>query len=318
MADPAAVPPAVTVVLPTYRRPELLARAVGSVLEQTFGDWELVVVDDNGLGTPEQASTEAALRALGDDPRFVYLPLALNGGACAARNAGIQVARGRYIAFLDDDDVWYPTKLELQVACFAASASDVALVYGGYRRVAPGGPGRLVLPDGRAHALRELLKRNGIGTTSLVMIRRDALVAVGAFDERLPSKQDIDLYIRLAQRFAFAFVPEPLLDKHRHLGASIGKDYEGVVRANRLFYDKHRAAFEADRRVHHYRLRSFGHEALRAGRMDLGRSLLLRAWRLWPLDLASLGLALVASRRLLAAYRVLRGHRSRPPAPEEA
>lgn len=318
MAEPAAATPAVSVVLPTYRRPDLLARAVGSVLAQTFRDWELVVVDDNGLGTPAQRATEAALQALGDDPRLVYLPLARNGGACAARNAGIRAARGRYVAFLDDDDAWFTTKLALQVACFEAAGPDVALVYGGFRRVGPDGPGAVVIPDGRAHAERELLKRNGIGTTSLVMIRREALLAVDGFDERLPSKQDIDLYIRLARRHAFAFVPAPLLDKHRHAGASIGKDYDGVVRANQLFYDKHRAAFEADRRVHHHRLRSFGHEALRAGRMDLGRPLLWRAWRAWPLDLASLALALVASRRLLAAYRALRGHRLAAPAHEEA
>jgi len=307
VADAAA--PAVTVVLPTYRRADLVARALDSVRRQTWTDWQLLVVDDNGVGTPDQLATAAVVARFGADPRIAYLPLERNGGACAARNAGIRSALGRYVAFLDDDDAWFPEKLALQVGAFAAADPEVALVYGGFRRVDGDGPGRIVVPDGRAHVWRNLLKRNGIGTTSLVMCRRTALLEVDGFDERLPSKQDIDLYIRLAARYPFAYVEAPLLDKHRHDGDAIGKNHDGIVRANELFYEKHRAHFEADREVHHHRLRSFGHEVLRAGRMGQARRLLLRAWRQKPSDVATLALALVVNRPLLAAYRALQGRR---------
>jgi len=315
VAESPVAAPTVSVVLPTYRRPDLLERAVASVLTQTYGDWELLVIDDNGLGTPEQAATEAALRAFTADPRVVYVPQAQNRGACAARNAGIHAARGRYVAFLDDDDAWFVDKLERQVACFAASEPDVALVYGGFRRVSEEGPGEVVRPDGRAHRWRDLLMRNGIGTTSLVMCRRTALLEVGGFDDQLPSMQDFDLYIRLAQRFPFGYVEEPLLDKHRHAGATIGKDSAGILRANEVFYAKHRALFEADRGVHHQRLRWFAFQALRAGRIGQARRLFWSAWRLRPADLATLGLAVVISRPTLAAYLALRRRRPAGAAP---
>ncbi len=293
--------PLVSVVLPTYRRPDLLERALATVTGQTLEDWELLVVDDNGAGTRAQRDTETVVRSLASDARVVYVAHEVNRGACAARNTGIARARGRYVAFLDDDDAWYPDKLRLQVERFASADPDVALVYGSFHRVDEDGATRLVHADGSAHVGRNLLLRNGIGTTSLVMCRRTALLEVDGFDERLPSMQDYDLYMRLAQRFPFAWVEEPLLEKHRHEG-SIGNDFDGIVRANALFYEKHHEKYEGDRVVHHHRLRWFAHQALRAGQVGLARSLLWRAWRQRPGDVVSLGLALVVNAPMLNAY----------------
>jgi glycosyltransferase involved in cell wall biosynthesis len=296
--------PTVSVVLPTYRRPDLLERAVASVASQTFADWELLVVDDNGAGTPDQRRTATVMALLGaKDARVVYVVHEHNRGACAARNTGIERARGELVAFLDDDDAWYPEKLALQTACFQASDPAVALVYGSFRRVDERGATNLHRADGRAHVGRNLLMRNGIGTTSVVMCRRAALLAVGGFDDRLPSMQDYDLYVRLAQRFPFAWVPEPLLDKHRHPGDTIGKGYDGIVRANQIFYDKHRQLFEDDRVVHHHRLRWFADQALLAGRIGLARRLLWRAWRQRPRKVGDLLLAMTVNRPMVDAYR---------------
>jgi glycosyltransferase involved in cell wall biosynthesis len=241
-----------------------------------------------------------------DEPRVRYVVHERNRGGGAARNTGIAEARGYYVAFLDDDDVWYPWKLMLQVACFDEAPPQVALVYGGFRRVSADGTTIIERPDPTAQTLPNLLKRNGIGTTSLVMCRRTSLVEIEGFDERLPSMQDLDLYVRLAQRFPFAMVGELLLDKHQHAGEAIGKNFDGIVQANRLYYEKHRALFERHRDIHHHRLRSYGHEVLRAGRIAEARGLLLRAWRLRPWDLASLILAMSANRPLLKAYRRVR------------
>jgi O-antigen biosynthesis protein len=303
---PNAPAPKVSVVLPTYRRPELLERALGTVMAQALTDWELLVIDDNGAGHEAQRQTEVTIRRLGADPRVNYVVHESNQGACAARNTGIRAARGTYVAFLDDDDAWYPHKLERQVACFEAADPEVALVYGGYRRVGEDGRTETRRADGRAHVGRNLWMRNGIGTTSVVMCRRDALLEVGGFDERLPSMQDYDLYLRLAQRYPFACVEEPVLDKHRHGGAMIGKDYDGILRANELFFEKHRESIVADPVVHHRRLVSFGHQAVRAESFGQARRLLLRAWSLRPLRLGPLVLALAANRPALLAYRVVR------------
>jgi glycosyltransferase involved in cell wall biosynthesis len=298
--------PLVSIVLPTYQRPHLLDRAIATVQNQTFLDWELLVVDDNGVGTEWQRRTEDLVRKAMQDARVHYLVHEFNRGACAARNTGTGSARGRYVAYLDDDDAWYPFKLERQVAKLESVDAAVALVYGSLRRVDETGRTRVQRADGTAHLWRNLLLRNGIGTTSVVVCRREALEAVGGFDERLPSMQDYDLYIRLAQRYPFAWVEEVLLDKHSHAGATLGKDLQGVLRANEVFYQKHRALFEADRGVHYQRLVWYGRHALRAGSIGLGRTLLMRAWRLSPGDVRTLAQGLLASRPSIAAYRAVR------------
>lgn len=100
-----------SVIITTYKRPLFLRRAIESVLCQTM-DAEVIVVDDNGLGTPSQLETKFILSDLLD--RIVYLPLEENGGACVARNRGAKCAKGEYLFFLDDDDEFFPDKVELQ------------------------------------------------------------------------------------------------------------------------------------------------------------------------------------------------------------
>lgn len=299
--------PTVSVVLPTYRRPDLVERALGTVRDQTYGDWELLVIDDNGAGSEAQVATEAVVAKLAAiDPRVAYRAHPRNRGACAARNTGIEAARGRYVAFLDDDDAWRPEKLARQVACFEAADPTTTLVYGGLEVVEADGRRRAVPADGSAHQPRALLLTNGIGTTSLVLCRREALLAVGGFDEELPAMQDYDLYLRLADRGPFACVPEPLVDKHRHAGATIGKDLQAIARANERFYLKHRARFVDDPVVHHQRLRWFGEQLLRAERWREGRRRLWQAWRVHPRSVGTLALALAAHPPVVAAYRALR------------
>ena len=298
--------PRVSVVLPTYRRAQMLSRAIDTVRAQSLVDWELIVVDDNGDGHPAQVEAAAVVARHADDPRIVYVAHENNQGGGAARNTGICRARAPYVAFLDDDDAWYPEKLALQVARFDQSPADVAMVYGGFRRVSTSGPGRTEMPTRDGHTVATLLRRNAIGTTSLVMCRRDALIAVGGFDPHLRSRQDLDLYLRLAQRYAFAHVDAPLLDYHRHDGVAIGKDQEGVVDAHRRFYEKHRHLFEVDPGAQHVALRRLGEEVLRTGRTREARRLLWSAWRVNRRSLRTLFMAIVSRRPVLATYRRIR------------
>ncbi len=318
----AEVPPRVSIVLPTYRRGAMLRRALDTVMEQTLRDWELIVVDDNGAGHAFQRETETLLERFRDDERIVYVVHEHNRGGGAARNTGIGQARAEYVAFLDDDDAWYPDKLERQLACFDQAPADVALVYGGFRVISRRGPAGVVMPDPEGHTVSALLQRNTVGTTSLVMCRRSALEAIGGFDPQLRSRQDVDLFVRLAQRYRFAYVDAPLLDKHEHEEYAIGKDKDGAVDAYRRFYAKYRDAYDGDAPAHHAFLRRYGEEALRAGRTHEARRLLRSAWRLQPRSWRTLLLALVSYRPVLAAYRSVRerlGLRQRVPVtpPEE-
>jgi glycosyltransferase involved in cell wall biosynthesis len=276
--------PRVSIVLPTFRRPDFLLRAVRSVQAQTFGDWELLIVDDNDPSSRARLETEALVAQHLEDPRVRYLAHAENLGGSAARNTGIRAAAGELVAFLDDDDEWHPSKLERQVEVIDASPPDVAAVYCRVRTVEAGtGREALTPTGGGSPSVRQLLMQNSIGSTSCIVLRRQALCDVGLFDESLASRQDIDLYVRIAQRFTFAFVDAPLVTFHWHDKPSISTNLNGAINAHETFLDKYRSLIEPDPEVHHARLHELGKLLLRAERHREARRVLTRAWRLRPL-----------------------------------
>lgn len=242
--------PRVSVVLPTFGRPRLLRRAIDSVCAQTVRAWELWVVDDNPPWGQARAATRALLASI-DDPRVRYLAHAANRGGSAARNTGIRHARAPWIAFLDDDDVWLVRKLERQLAVAERTEADVAMVYCGFERRFDDGRARAEIPSPRPFDFGQLLAKNRIGGTSAVMCRKAALTGVGGFDERLASKQDIDLYLRLCRRHRTSPVPEVLFLRHHHAGTSVSKRLEGRLRAHAYFERKYAAELRAHPRAHH-------------------------------------------------------------------
>lgn len=149
--------PLVSVVMPVYNAARWLKRPVESVLAQTHSSWELLAVDD-GSGDESVALLDAYART---DDRIRILHQPQNGGVAAARNAGLDAARGDYIAFLDADDWWHPRKLELQLAAMRASGARVS--YAAYQRVAEDGrPLSRVTPPARV-TWNDMLGSNFIG-----------------------------------------------------------------------------------------------------------------------------------------------------------
>lgn len=314
----------VSVVLPTHRRPTFLSRAIDSVRAQTLQAWELIVVDDNDPDSAHRRETETVMEYFAHDGRIRYLRHPHNRGGAAARNSGIAEAAGEFVAFLDDDDEWYPTKLAAQVAQLSAAGPHVALAYCRARVVENGTEAPSVERSStRTHSLRDLLKRNTVGSTSCVLCRRKALLEVGSFDESLPAKQDIDLYVRLAQRFEFAFVNEPLVTLHHHAQGRIGKNVEGAIRAHEIFHAKHWSLIEPYPEVVHHRLASLGQLLLAAERFDEARGVLWRAWRVRPWDRGTVLRIALAYRWPRAAVRSARAlmrraaSRRREPGTEE-
>lgn len=291
-------------VLPTYRRPDLLARALSSVKEQTFGDWELIVVDDNDPLSPEREQTRS-LMTHQDDPRVRYLEHDRNRGGSAARNTGIRAASAPLVAFLDDDDSWYPHKLERQVAHLEASPESTALVYCAFRHVARDGASHVVRPSDGGHTVAALLTKNQVGTTSAVVCRKSALLEVGGFDESLASRQDVDLYLRLAQRFELTYVADVLLDFHRHDGAAIGTNMLKALEANERFDLKHADLYAQHPDAAHYRLLTKGTNLRWAGQRPQARATFVAAWRARPLDLRAL-VGLLATSPVADLARALR------------
>ncbi len=197
--------PRVSVVIPVFNRPVAVRRAIDSVLAQTFQRFEIIVVDDGSTDASAASVSEIA------DRRIRLIRHERNRGGSAARNAGIQASSAPYIAFLDSDDEWLPTKLERQLEVFARSGERLALVYTGSEWVYPDGTVIVRTPSDRPALSLDLLTENVVGETSVGMVRRAALEAVGGFDETLPSCQDMDLWLRIAKRFDVGIVAEALV-----------------------------------------------------------------------------------------------------------
>ncbi len=224
--------PTVSVLIPAHNRRDVLSRAIASVLNQTFSDFELLVVDDGSTD-----GTVAFVRGIAD-PRIRLLCLGSNHGVGRARNAGIQAARGGLVAFLDSDDEWLPGKLERQVARFRdATDQRVGVVYcrcAAYEHATQ-------RERGHRHPLYEgdvflrLLGGWQPPTASVVMVDRATLARVGAFDEAVPYAEDYDLWLRLAQASVhFLGVDEVLAIKHDSEGWQLSADPAIRARALRI------------------------------------------------------------------------------------
>jgi glycosyltransferase involved in cell wall biosynthesis len=226
----AAEPPLVSVILPAFNRPRCLREAVASVLEQTVSDWELVIADD-GSG-PETASYLRSLR----DPRLTVLWLQHCGNPGRVRNAAMQVARGRYLAFLDSDDCWAAQKLEKQLALLR-SAPDRRWCYTAIAHVDEDGhpsPNEERAPwiPYQGDILASLLDFRAQVATPTVLAERTLVKAAGGFDESLLFCEHLDLWMRLAKRSPVAVVDEPLVrvrDQRDRYSTDRAGDYEGQV-----------------------------------------------------------------------------------------
>jgi glycosyltransferase involved in cell wall biosynthesis len=204
--------PKVSVVIPTYNRHKFLHSAIASVLNQTFQDFEVIVVDD-----ASKDETPAVVSSL-SDKRVIYVRHPTNRGGSAARNTGILRANARYVALLDDDDEWLPDKLKMQVDLLDNTDSKVGVIYTGYDtvdRITGMVLGRQV-PRRRGDLSEALLSENCLGGASSVLLRRECFEQVGLFDESLPSFQDYDMWIRISTVFHFDYVQDALLRYYVH------------------------------------------------------------------------------------------------------
>lgn len=212
MTEPHAAP-VVSVIMPVFNTSDYLAQAIESVLSQTLADFELVIVDD---GSTDDSMAIAARYVRTD--RRVRVIRNPNKGLSRARNQGVEAARGDFMAALDSDDVALPDRLSLQVAFLVRHPECVVL----------GGQVDLVDPEGSPIApmsvclhhddiMTQLLQGRGSAIVQpSAMFRRSAVLAAGGYDERLDTAEDLDLYLRLAERGVLANLPHTLLRMRRH------------------------------------------------------------------------------------------------------
>jgi len=208
----------VSVIMPTYKRADKLKRAIYSVLEQTYDQIELLVVNDNDPGDDYSNRLEELISSI-DDNRLYLIHQSKHKNGAAARNAGIKEAKGEYIAFLDDDDTWIKEKLEKQIKKFK-SDSEIGLVTTGVYYIYSNEKITYEsIPKANGDVSKEILISNCVGGTQ-AMVKKAILDEVGGFDEKLRALQDYELWIRVCQCTKVATVEEPYLNYFNYRGTN--------------------------------------------------------------------------------------------------
>jgi len=205
----------VSVILPTFNRLKYLRASVDSVFAQTFVQWELIIADDGSDG-----ETRTYLQALERLPRVRLIWLPHTGNLSAVRNAALRDARSEYVAFLDSDDVWKPTKLERQIGALRRSPSR-GWCYTGYERIDDTGgvriyPGTKPWVPHRGAIFEQLLRLEAAVATATVVVEYRLLMEIGGFDEELFIFEHYDLWLRLALRSEVELIDEPLTCLRSH------------------------------------------------------------------------------------------------------
>jgi glycosyltransferase involved in cell wall biosynthesis len=224
----------VSVIIPTHNRLQLLQRAVQSVLTQTFQDFEIIIVDDASSDrTPDYLQGLAS-----SDERIRFIRNDKSCGGSQSRNAGIALSGGEWLAFLDDDDLWLPEKLALQLDALNQAPGSVA-VTSHFRVNYPLGI-KKVIATPHLISLEKLLRSNSLGGASVCMCRADLLKSLGGFDSKLRSAQDWDVWVRLREVGEIISVPKVLVEYFIHFSYRISNDMRGKESGARRFYFKYR------------------------------------------------------------------------------
>ncbi len=231
--------PLVSVIIPAYNAEKFIERTLNSVLNQTYRNLEVLIIDDGS-----QDRTETLVQEWMENDSRIRFFQQKNSGVAAARNLGIKQAKGDLIAPVDADDIWYPQYLEKVVAIFGESDLSVGIVYAWSIDI-----------DEEDQLMRgfhvdyyegdiylKLLYRNFIGNASATVIRRQCFEKMGYYSEKLRSQkaqgcEDWDLYLRLAEVYQFRVIPEFLVG-YRQLSNSMSKDYSAMAKSLQLVLEK--------------------------------------------------------------------------------
>lgn len=267
----------VSVVIPTYNRCSKVLEAIESACNQTYSNIEVIVVDDASTD-----DTEHAIATLNDD-RIQYVKHRSNHGVSAARNTGIRLSHGKYIAFLDSDDLWRSSKLERQVNLFETTElKNVGVVTCGARELHLDGQ-RVWLPSHRGNVVSLLLrqKRIGIGPPFLLIKKKYLDSLDHLFDENLLAREEWDLAIRLFQICQMDYVDEPLLIIRHHRGERVWTP-ERAIQASEYMLEKHSDLFQGDPVSFSLAVLALCRTYIAANELGSARQAILRAWKIRP------------------------------------
>jgi len=206
--------PLVSVIIPCYNGEKFIADAIESVLNQTYQNWELIIIDDGSTD-----NSEDIVKKIITDSQIKLIKHKYNKGIAKTKNTGIANAKGKYIAFLDQDDIWLNSKLELQLKCFELANSDIGVVCTGMiftddvlrpRYIFKG------FDDIDQEKLIKNLYLKPANSSSIMMVKKECFDRIGTFNEDLIGWDDYELLMRLATISKIKYIRKPLIKKRIH------------------------------------------------------------------------------------------------------
>lgn len=197
----------ISVIIPTYNREKTIKRAMDSVLNQTYKNIELIIVDDCSTDQTERIVKEYK------DERVIYYKLNKNSGACVARNKGVELSKGKYIAFQDSDDEWKEQKLEKQMRYLEEENADICFC--SLNNICLNGVEEIIPKEKiESEQIKSKILKNNFISTQTIFGKKECFVEE-KFDERFPRFQDWDLVIRLSQKYKIVHCNEVLVNMYK-------------------------------------------------------------------------------------------------------
>lgn len=235
----------VSVVITTYGRTfEKIQRSINSVLKQSYKNIEIVLIDDNDNNSFFRNDIKNKINSY---KNIIYIQNEKNMGAQISRNLGILNSRGKYIAFLDDDDEWISTKISKQLEIFN-NKKNVGLVYcKGYTVIEENNEKKDYVTSKnffKEVTFKELLYGDRIGTTSQALINKNVFGIVGMFDPDQPARQDYEMWLRISKKFRCIGIDEPLFKHYIHSGEQISKNNVKAIKGLENIYFKYKKDYD--------------------------------------------------------------------------
>lgn len=230
--------PLVSVVIPTYSRPIYLKRCIESVLAQTYSNIEIIVVDDNNPNTSERNETEKVMEKYTSQKKVTYIQHIHNRNGSAARNTGWKHASGKYITYLDDDDVITTKKIQRQVECMEKLDESWGACYTGYCLIKEDGKKQISSENRHGNCYIDALMRTMfMGSGSNLLLRKFVVDEINGYDESFQRNQDIEFLVRVLENYKLAYVDEVLLNIYQE-GNRVNRSFEQVDGYARHYLEK--------------------------------------------------------------------------------
>lgn len=233
----------ISVIIPTYNRSNTIKRSIVSVLEQTIKDIEVIIVDDGSSD-----NTQEVVESIQDD-RIRYVKLLKNSGACAARNHGIEISRGEYIAFQDSDDEWLPEKLEKQICVIKELNADVCFCL--KRRISLDGSKKDVVFKKYSEGIVPYHKLLSGSISTQTIVAKSEVFKNIRFDPNVKRGQDYEWAIRAGKKYIFALIQEALVNQYIQSDSiTTNKNHFNIeADMSTYFYDKFKNEYKNDPRL---------------------------------------------------------------------